>query len=270
MRRGGVLALALALACGPALAEEAVAVRTRADAAGDVYRFRSEARYAETTADGSATQQNAQAFDLEVLGVEPDGLRLRYTLRAASLTDSAGPSMERALKALVGVPLDFRVRQDGSLAALENWTDFKAQVLARVDEALPAADPIRNTYHQRFAQAPLNAAEDMVLADVRLMAIMEPRGRVVLGMTDVVDNRRRPPGRAASTVSVVKPGCTVRVVRISASKTPGIVQDLVTDATVSVADGRILTLTQRKLDRAGRDRIEEQVTIRRESAPPGC
>lgn len=260
----------LVLIAGTARAQDSVTVRTRADAAGDVYRFQSDSRYAEKTADGEAKQQNTQVFDLEVLGAEGDGLRLRYTLREASLTDSSGPAMATALKALVGVPLEFRVRGDGMVQALDNWEDYRAQVLARVDAALPPQDPIRNIYHQRFAQPPLNAAEDMVLADVRLMAIMEPRGPVVLGMTDVVDNRRRPPGGAVSTVSVAKPGCVVRVVRASASKTPNVVQDLTTEAMVSMVDGRVLTLIQRKLDTAGGERIEEQVTIRRLSAAPAC
>lgn len=267
----GALAAVLVLAAGAAGAQDAaVTVRTRADAAGDVYRFRSEARYAEKTADGEARQENAQVFDVEVLGVEADGLRLRYTLKEATLTDTSGPAMATALKALVGVPLDFRVRGDGMISGLDNWPEYRARVLAAVDAALPAGDPSRNTYHQRFAQTPLNAAEDMVLADVRLMAIMEPKGPVIPGMSDVVDNRRRPPGRALSTVSVTKPGCEVRVVRVSASRTPGVVQDLTTDASVSAVDGRVLTLVQRKADRAGGDSIEETVSIRRLSAAPAC
>lgn len=266
------LLLAAALAATPAWAEDkpSVAVRTRADAVGDVYRFRSDSRYAETRLEGSATQTNTQVFEVEVLGVTPDGLRLRYTLREASLTDSSGPAMDVALKALVGVPLEFRVRADGMVTALENWDAYKARVLAGVDAALPPGNAIRNTYHQRFAQEPINAAEDMVLADVRLMAVMEPRGPVAIGVSDVVDNRRRPPGRALSTVSVLKPGCVVRVIRASASRTPGVIQDLTTDAQVSVHDGRILSLTQRRADKAGGDSSEEQVTIKRLSAAPAC
>jgi hypothetical protein len=268
--RSALLAALILATAAPALAEDTVEVRTRPDAVGDVYRFRSESRYAEASGDGRASQTNSQVFELEVLGVAPEGLKLRYTLREAALTDTSGPAMATALKALVGVPLEFRVRADGTLAALDNWADYRARVLAAVDASLPTGDPIRNTYHQRFGQEPLGAAEDMVLADVRLMAIMEPRGPVILGMSDVVDNRRRPPGRALSTVSVTRPGCVVRVVRASASRTPGVVQDLTTEAAVSVRDGRILTLTQKRADRAGAQSSEEQVTIRRLSAPPAC
>lgn len=267
--RALVAAFVLATAT-PAVAQETVDVRTRADTAGDAYRFRSESRYVEKSADGQASQTNSQVFDVEILGVAPDGLRLRYTLREATLTDSSGPSMATALKALIGVPLEFRVRSDGMVSALDNWDDYKARVLAGVDAGLAVGDPIRNIYHQRFGQHPINAAEDMVLADVRLMAVMEPRGAAPVGMSDVVDNRRRPPGRALSTLSVSKPGCVIRVIRASASRTPGVVQDLTTEAEVSIPDGRILSLTQRRADRAGGDSSEEQVTIKRLSAPPAC
>lgn len=270
LRVGAALISVLALLSGSAQAQDGVTVRTRPDAVGDRYRFQADAKYAEKTADGEVRQENRQVFEVEVLGVEEDGLRLRYTLREVSLTDTSGPAMETALKALIGLPLEFRVRGDGMISALDNWDDYKARVLAAVDAALSPQDPIRNTYHQRFAQTPINAAEDMVLADVRLMAIMEPKGAVVLGMTDVVDNRRRPPGRAVSTLSVTKPGCEVRVVRASASKTPNVVQDLTTDAAVSMVDGRVLSLVQKKLDRAGGETIDEAVTIKRLSAAPGC
>lgn len=268
--RGPLLAGIILAAAGPVAAQDRVELRTRPDAVGDVYRFRSDSRYAETSAAGKVGQTNSQVFEIEVLGVAPDGLKLRYTLKEATLTDTSGPAMAIALKALIGTPLEFRVRPDGMLSALDNWPAYRARVLAAVDAALPASDPIRNTYHQRFGQEPINAAEDMVLADVRLMAIMEPRGPVILGMSDVVDNRRRPPGRAVSTASVTRPGCELRLVRASASRTPGVVQDLTTEATVSMKDGRILSLVQRRVDRAGGDSSEERVTIRRISAAPAC
>jgi hypothetical protein len=264
-----LVALALAAAV-PAAAEESVTVRTRADAVGDVYRFRSESKYAEKTSDGQASQQNTQVFEVQVLGVTSDSLRLRYTLKEASLTDSSGPAMETALKALVGVPLDFRLRNDGALAGLDNWDEFKGKVLAGVDAALPRLDPIRNTYHQRFAQEPMYAAQDMVLGDVRLLAIMEPRGATPLGSNVVVDHRRSPPGRALSDVRVVKAGCTVRVTRAAVGGTAGIRQDFTTDAVVSSRDGRVITLTQRRIENAGGSSIDESVSIRRLSAAPDC
>ncbi|MBX3483845.1 hypothetical protein [Phenylobacterium sp.] len=272
-----LVALAL-LAAVPAAAQdtskdgkvETVEVRTRADAVGDVYRFRSEAKYAEKTADGQASQHNTQVFEVEVLGVAADALRLRYTLKEVSLTDSSGPAMETALKALIGAPLDFRLRGDGMLTGLDNWDEFKSRVLAGVDRALPPQDTIRNTYHQRFAQEPLYAAQDMVLGDVRLMAIMEPKGAAPLGSNVVVDHRRSPPGRALSDIRVLKAGCTVRVTRAAVGGTSGVQQDFTTDAVVSSRDGRVISLNQRRIERAGGSTIDEQVTIRRVSAAPEC
>ncbi|RAK67252.1 hypothetical protein [Phenylobacterium kunshanense] len=270
--RSGLLALALVAVASPAAAQmrAAVEVRTRPDAVGDLYRYRSESKYAETNADGSAHQSNTQVFDLEVLGVESDGLKLRYTLREASLTDTSGPAMERALKALIGIPLDFQLRADGALVGLSNWEAFKVGVLKAVDAALPANDPIRLTYHQRFGQAPMYAAQDMVLGDVRLLAIMEPKGAVPVGMSEVTDDRRTPPGRALSDVKELKPGCTVRIVRAAVGRNTGIRQDFTTEATLSVRDGRVIALTQRRIEEAPGASVNEQVTIRRVSPTPAC
>lgn len=268
--RTRALLLALVLTAAPAAAQESVEVRTRPDAVGDVYRFRSEAKYAEKNADGSASQTNSQVFEVQVLGVTPEGLRLRYTLKEASLTDSSGPAMQTALRALIDVPLDFRLRRDGSLAGLDNWDAFKGKVLAGVDAALPRLDTIRNTYHQRFGQEPLYAAQDMVLGDVRLMAIMEPVGATPLGSNVVVDHRRSPPGRALSDVRVLKAGCTVRVTRAAVGGTTGVTQDFTTDAVVSSRDGRVISLMQRRAERAGASTVDESVAITRLSAAPAC
>lgn len=270
--RAALVALAVALAASPAAAQlrAAVEVRTRPDAVGDLYRYRSESRYAETNADGSARQSNTQVFDLEVLGVTGDGLKLRYVLRDASLTDTSGPAMETALKALIGIPLDFQLRGDGALVGLSNWDDFKARVLKAVDAALPANDPIRLTYHQRFGQTPMYAAQDMVLGDVRLLAIMEPKGAVPVGMSEVTDDRRTPPGRALSDVKPLKPGCTVRIVRAAVGRNTGVRQDFTTEAELSVQDGRVISLVQRRVEEAPGASVNESVSIRRVSPVPAC
>lgn len=269
--RAALVAVTLAFAAPAAApAAETVEVRTRPDAVGDIYRFRSEAKYAEKNADGQASQTNRQVFEVEVLGVTTDALKLRYTLKEATLTDSSGPAMETALKALIGVPLDFRMRFDGTLAGLDNWDAFKAKVLAGVDAALPRLDTIRNVYHQRFDQEPLYAAQDMVLADVRLMAIMEPVGPTALDSKVVLDHRRSPPGRALSDVRVLKAGCTVRVTRAAVGGSTGIKQDFTTDAVVSTQDGRIISLMQRRAEQAGSATVDESVSITRISTPPAC
>ena len=71
----------------------------RADAAGDLYRYRSETRYAERTRDDLSAQVNSQVFELQVLAVGPEGLKLRYTLKEATVADTAGPAMKAPLQA---------------------------------------------------------------------------------------------------------------------------------------------------------------------------
>ena len=87
-------ALAVAAAAAPPAAT--VQTRTKAEAVGDVFRYRSETRYAERSRDDMAAQVNTQVFELEVLGVGAEGLRLRYTLKEATVSDTSGPAMKLA------------------------------------------------------------------------------------------------------------------------------------------------------------------------------
>lgn len=274
--RAALMALAVAaVAAAPAAAQglvdtqgrATVQVRTRPDAVGDTYRYRSETRFVQKDDQGGQTQSNTLVFDLEVLGAGPDGTRLRYTLREGRLQDSGGASMSAAMDAAVGGSLDFRLGRDGRLAAVENWPDYKARLLARVDAALPAGDPIRAIVHERMGAAPLDAAREMVLGDVAMMAAMEPRGGLPLGVTNLADPDAT---KATLDVSIVKPDCLVAIERQTSRSLSGVARALVSKAELSVQDGRILSLEERRVTRAPGGSQEETVTIRRLSAAPAC
>lgn len=275
--RTALLALALAGLAAPATAQavvdthgrEVVQVRTRPDTPGDAYRYRSDTQFVQKDEHGGQTQSNTLVFDLEVLGAETDGLRLRYTLREGKLQDSGGPAMSAAMDAAVGGSLDFRVTPDGRLAAVENWPAYKARLLTRVNAALPAGDPIRAIIHERMENAPLDAAKEMVLGDVLMMAVMEPRGGLPLGVTDLAAQDPTAT-KATIEVSVRKPGCVVAQTRETSRGASGGGYALVTKAELSVIDGRILALEQRKVTRGPGGSQDETVTIRRLSAPPAC
>jgi len=275
--RAVLLALTLTAFAAPAAAQavidtrgrETVQVRTRPDAAGDAYRYRSETNFVQKDDQGGQTQSNSLVFDLEVLGVATDGLRLRYTLREGQLQDSGGASMAAAMNAAVGGSLDFRLARDGHLLAVENWPDYKARLLARVDAALPADDPVRQIVHERMENGPLEAAREMVLGDVLTLSVMEPRGALPLGLTDLA-GADPTAGKATVEISVLKPGCTISHVRETTRTASGAAQAVVTKAELSVSDGRILSLEQRKVTRAPGGSQEETVTIKRLSAAPAC
>lgn len=280
MRSVAALALALALAA-PAAAQpttgtvvlpnagrETVQIRTRTDAVGDTYRFRSDTTFSQRDTQGEQSQVNHQVFDLQVLGVTPDGLRLRYTLREAGLKDSGGASMSAALDAAVGGSLDFRVGRDGAPVALDNWPDYRTRLLARVDAALKPGDPVRAIIHDRMSQPPMNAAAEMVLGDVRLMAAMELRGRVPLGVSDLGGGP--PPSKATLEVSVAKPNCVAAIKRETTRTVSNASQAAVTEADLSVADGRILSLSERRVTRAPGGSQTEDIRIRRVSPAPAC
>lgn len=253
-----------------AVAATASPAPTRKDAVGDVYRFRSEARYAERNADGIGAQVNSQVFELEVLAVSPEGLKLRYTLKEATVSDTAGPAMKAPLQSTVGASLEFRVDRAGQLAGLDNWPDFKAKVLAAIDAKLPAGDEVRNIVHQRMDQAPTDAAQDMVLGDLALMRAMEMRGAVTLGKVESLDTRRRPPARVVTETSVKTPGCVLAVHRVTSGSSAAVTQTTTADAEVSMKDGRILSLTQNRVERAGSAVVDERLTVKRLSAAPAC
>lgn len=264
-----VLALAALLAAG-APAAGPVQTRTRPDAVGDVYRYRSETRYAEKTRDTTEAQVNTQVFELKVLGVTADGLRLRYTLTEATVSDTAGPSMKAPLEATVGVPLDFRVDASGRLAGLDNWAEFRAKLLANIDGRLPAGDEVRNVVHQRMDQAPTDAAQDMVLGDLALLRTMEVRGAVLPGTAQSLDTSRRPPAQVVTTTSLRTPGCLLHINRVTTGDTAGATQKITADADVSVKDGRVLALSQDRVERVGSRVVDERLKITRLSPPPAC
>lgn len=273
--RATLAALALGLAAAPPAGAQAlvdpggrptVQLRTRPEAAGDVYRYRSETRFVQRDDQGGQTQSNALTFDLEVLGEAEDGQRLRYTLREGRLEDSGGASMSAAMDAAVGGSLDFRIRH-GRIVAVENWPEYRTRLLARVDAALPAADPVRALIHERMANPPLEAAQEMVLGDVIILAMMEPRGALPLGLTALADPTA---SKATLDVRVARPGCVVGLERQTNREAAGVVRATVSKAELAVGDGRVLTLEERRVTRAPGGSQEETVTIRRLGAPPAC
>jgi len=274
--RAALLALVIAACANAPASAQAVVdpagratiqVRSRPDAAGHTYRYRSETRFVQKDDQGGQSQFNTLIFDLEVLGPRVDGLRLRYTLREGLVQDSAGASMSAAVDAAVGVSLDFRLDRQGRLVAVDNWPEYKARLLTRVDAALPATDPVRRTIHERMEGPPLDAAQEMVLGDVAMMAMMEPAGRLPLGMTQLDDPDA---AKATLAVKVVAPGCVVGIERQTSRSLAGGARAAVSKAEVSVHDGRVLTLEERRVTRAPGGSQEETITIRRISAAPAC
>ena len=268
--RAALLALAFCTAAAlPAAAQTAgatVQVRTRADAVGDVYRYRSETTFEQKDDHGGQSQRNTLAFDLEVLGAETDGLRLRYTLREGRLHDSGGASMSAAIDAAVGGSLDFRIGRGGAVVAVETWPAYKTRLLARVDAALPANDPIRALVHERMESAPLDAAREMVLGDVVIMSAMEMIGPLPVGHTELNDPDAI---KASLDVKVAKPGCRVALERRTIREVPRSVRATVTKAELAIADGRVLTLEERRATRAAGGSQEETIVITRLD-PPAC
>jgi hypothetical protein len=143
-------------------------------------------------------------------------------------------------------------------------------MLANIDKALPAGDEVRNIVHQRMDQTPTDAAQDMVLGDLALMRGMELRGAVTPGKAASLDTRRRPPSEVMTDTTVKTPGCVIHINRVTTGTTVGANQKTTADADVSVKDGRVISLTQTRAERAGGTVVDERLKITRLSAAPAC
>ncbi|MFN9928600.1 MAG: hypothetical protein ACK53I_16855, partial [Phenylobacterium sp.] len=259
----GLALVALLLAMPAAAQDGTVQIRTRAPAPGDVYRFESRTAFEQSDDQGVQTQTNRIEFTLEVLGTGREGLRLRQTVQAVEIKDSGGAGMEAALKAVVGASLDFRVSPQGRPIGVDNWDAYRARVLARIDAALPPTDPVRRLVQERYGQPPLVAAQELALSDAVIMATMEPSGAVPLGRSSLVDPDSRATTRATIEATITQPGCRVRIDRESLRSLSGVSNSIVSTAEVSVIDGRVLVLEERRVTRAPRGNQMETVQIRR-------
>lgn len=266
----GLALVALLLAMPAAAQDGTVQIRTRAPAPGDVYRFESRTAFEQSDDQGVQTQTNRIEFTLEVLGTGREGLRMRQTVQAVEIKDSGGGGMEAALKAVVGASLDFRVSPQGRPIGVDNWDAYRARVLARIDAALPPTDPVRRLVQERYGQPPLVAAQELALSDAVIMATMEPSGAVPLGRSSLVDPDSRATTRATIEATITQPGCRVRIDRESLRSLSGVSNSIVSTAEVSVIDGRVLVLEERRVTRAPRGSQTETVQIRRLSLPPSC
>jgi hypothetical protein len=112
-----------------------------------------------------------------VLAVTPQSVRQRFTLKSADAADSQGPSVQTAMRAMVDDPLDFDLAPDGSLVGLPGWDAFKTRLLAKLDQSLPASDPVRGRTHEMLDGDPADTAQRLVIGDTQAMAASQAAAR---------------------------------------------------------------------------------------------
>lgn len=269
-----LIAAALALATASSAAA--------ADRPGDLYTYESQSHEQDRTPEGGSTQTNRLVFELKVLAATAQKHALRYTLKSAEVTDSQGPSVETAMRAMVDDPLDFDLAPDGALVGLPGWDAFKARLLARLDQSLGANDPMRAHTHEMFADDPADAAQRLVLGDAQTMAASEAAARLGVGKVELPPQDEPLPGggrvtsRATIEVSQPRPGACVLVVKrtvvsdAAPKDGPAEHVEAASEAEVSTVDGHVLSLTQRHTTRASDGGAQVDLTLRRLSPPPAC
>ncbi|MEW6598450.1 MAG: hypothetical protein AB1429_13270 [Pseudomonadota bacterium] len=268
--------LALALALGTPMAAIA------AEAPGDTYTYVSESREQDQGPDGASSQTNRLTFELKVLAVTPQSVRQRFTLKSADATDSQGPSVQTAMRAMVDDPLDFDLAPDGTLVGLPGWDGFKTRLLAKLDQSLPASDPVRGRTHEMLDGDPADTAQRLVIGDTQAMAASQAAARLADGKVELPSQEEPIPGggKLTSHASIEVshagvPACQVRVTRIVASDAapkdaPAEHVEVTSEALISTVDGRVVSFTQHRTSRAADGSASEDLTIRRTSPLPAC
>jgi hypothetical protein len=253
-----------------------------AEAPGDTYAYVSETREQDQGPDGASSQNNRLAFELKVLAVTPQSVRQRFTLKSVDATDSQGPSVQTAMRAMVDDPLDFDLAPDGTLVGLPGWDAFKTRLLTKLDQSLPASDPVRGRTHEMLDGDPADAAQRLVIGDAQAMAASQAAARLADGKVELPAQEEPIPGggkltsRASIEVSHAgAPACQVRVTRTVTSDAapkdaPAEHVEVRSEALVSTVDGRVVSFTQHRNSRAADGSASEDLSVRRVSPVPGC
>lgn len=293
MRASVRLAVVAALAfCTPALAAPPAVhiptpkgglfnVQVRPFKAGDHYSYVSETRSSETGGERPGGQSSRYRFDLDIVSVDAASGQpvLRYTLREVTIEDPREPGIQQIMNAFVGVPLEFRTVIGLHPGEALNGPAVRAAVTANL-RRLNGAPELQDVLSNLFDHL-MNTPEGLpgwMAADVTdLAGMFEPRvpnepltlptieQRLEDGSTWVRDG-------TVKVISVDDALCRLTFARLSRTRiaAKGYTEELSTQATAAT-DGLAVVLTQRQV-KSGPDgyAFEENETITRQSAAPGC
>jgi len=249
---------------------------------GDRYRFVSETVSTMTGGDFDGRQTNRQMFDVEVIGGGPDFLVLRYTLREATIDDPRQPGIDKVLRAMVGVPVEFKAYPSVTPREMVNGEAAKAHFFRNLEQTAPGDSALRKAMEDQFARlekrpeglAALFAGDLGVMAGMQIPAITIER-------TVIPDQIYTP----APGVTVTKKAylglenlaagrCEATYSRGTVSTVTGAPEpqseDLKTTATLSIHDGWVLRLSEVSIHTVGPATTRRELKITRQGDPPGC
>lgn len=260
-------------------------VQVRPFKAGDHYSFVSETSSNETAGSETGGQTGGQSsrlrFDLDILSIDAATGQpvLRYTLREVSIEDARQPGIQEIMNAFVGVPLEFRTAIGLHPGEALNGPEVRAAALGNLKRLKGSAElqDILGKLFDDLMATPEGLAAWMAADVTDLAGMFEPRvpnepltlpttqNRLDDGSVMVRDG-------TVKVISVDDTRCRLTFARWSRTKiaAKGYTEELSTQATAAT-DGLAVTLTQRQI-KAGADgyAYEENETITRQSAAPGC
>jgi hypothetical protein len=280
------LGLLLAPAGGQAAAAEGemtlsgpltILVKMRSDKVGDRYRFASETTL-EESGDNAGRQFNRQVFDIEVLAVRKTSMMLRYTLREVTIEDARQPGIERAMSALIGVPLEFTAKEGITPEKVLNEAAVRKAYFENLQRIAPDdADLARNMNgffdNIEGRMATELAGDVFVLAAVQLPMLQ--LGKVELKPEVLPFNGGTMRRLGTMEISDMDSGnCQLTYLRKTTGKGEGIdpmvTFDLSTTTTLSTFDGWTMALREQRTMTSGQAVQTRTVKIDRLSAKTDC
>ncbi|MDQ0466839.1 hypothetical protein QO010_004635 [Caulobacter ginsengisoli] len=283
------LALTLALAGSAFAAGEPVRMpnknlldlQSQPERVGDHWRFLS---ITEDIVAGPrpSRQTNRQTFDLEVIGLSGGAITLRYTLREVEIVDDSQPGIDKAVKAYLGIPIEFEARQGYEPDRITNWPQVRGAYFKALDRLAPGDATERQQLGDYFdvLEADPEELARAVLGDVFVLAGMQqaaaPRDRFVIeprsidlgaGHTLVLSGwmglDSEDPGRCQATWSR-------ETRRVTDAGPQSVDSDLNTTATLSTRDGWGLSLKEVEVTKIGAETESKTIVLTRQGAAPGC
>lgn len=260
-------------------------VQVRPFKAGDHYSFISRTSSYELqgreTGGRSGGQSSRVGFDLEVLAVDAatGQLVLRYTPTEMKFEDARQPGIQKLMRAFVDVPLEFRTTIGLHPGEALNGPEVRAAVTANLKRLKGSAElqEVLDKLFDDLMATPDGLAAWMAADVTDLAGMFEPQvpnEPLTLPSTQhrLDDGSVLVRDGTVKVISVDDSRCRVTFARWSRMKiaAKGYTEELSTQATVAT-DGLAVTLKQRQF-KAGADGyvFEENETITRLSAAPGC
>ena len=231
-------------------------VQTRPDQVGDHYSYLADI-HSRTVRSGAVKEvEEYEWFDVEIIGVAPKSLTVRFTQTRFDETPAAPDEPSQMLAAAWnGVPIEFETDRSGLPSRILNEDQAKSKVVANFTAQSPKAQSIAPSLKQWLDHLPESEFSEMVGGKLTMLGAMQLRGALPMGHQDLIGESHKDADgtdvqvKKTADISLAQGApCRVWVQRTTWTERPGGVtvpsSNLKTEATLSEEDGWVIDLTE--------------------------